>query len=236
MNSRARRSKLAYMATTLALEPAGSGARVVAAADRERRRLERDLHDGAQQRLVSLSMQLRLLATLLEPGSEEERLLTAARDELSESLNELRELAHGLHPALLTSHGLAVAVDSLVRRAPLPVDVEVELDERLPATVEVAAYYLVSEALTNIAKYAHASSAAVTIVRRAADLVVVIADDGVGGADPAHGSGLRGLAERVQALGGCLAVSSPPAGGTTIRAEFPLAVARRTQLRAVAMA
>ena len=199
----------------------GSGARVVAAADAERRRLERDLHDGAQQRLVSLSLQLQLLAKRTEADPEAKRLLGAAQHELAASLAELRELARGIHPAVLSDHGLLAALEALAARAPLPVDVSVSVDRRPPASVEIAAYYLVSEALTNIAKHAGAASSTVNVVSRDGLLVVEAADDGVGGADPAGGSGLRGLADRVQALGGRLSLTSPPAGGTRVRAEIP---------------
>jgi signal transduction histidine kinase len=200
----------------------GSAARALAAADTERRRLERDLHDGAQQRLVSLSIQLHLLGTRLAPGSEAERLLAAAQEELATSLKELRELAHGLHPAVLSERGLAAALASVANRASLPVDLTVELEERLPEPIEVAAYYLASEALTNVAKHAQAATARVTVACENTRVVVEIADDGVGGADLA-GSGLRGLADRVAALGGRLRVSSPRAGGTRLRAEIPVA-------------
>ena len=199
-----------------------SAARILAAADGERRRLERDLHDGAQQRLVSLSMRLRLLRTRLAPGSEAERLLATAQDELAASLQELRELARGIHPAVLSEHGLRGALESLALRAPMPVELDVLLEDRPPAAVEVAAYYLVCEALTNIAKYAHAETAVVRVARQDAQLVVEIVDDGVGGADPAEGSGLRGLADRIEALAGRLHVWSAPATGTTVRAEIPL--------------
>jgi signal transduction histidine kinase len=198
----------------------GSAARALAAADAERRRLERDLHDGAQQRLVSLSLRLRLLGTRLAPGTEAEHMLAAAQDELAASLRELRELAHGLHPAVLSERGLAAALGSVALRAPLPVELAVNLEERLPERIEVAAYYLVSEALTNVAEHAQAATAHVTVTREHARVVVEVADDGVGGADLA-GSGLRGLADRVAVLGGELRVSSPCAGGTRLRAEFP---------------
>jgi signal transduction histidine kinase len=201
----------------------GSRARIVAAGDSERRRLERNLHDGAQQRLVALSLGLRLVATQLAPGSEAEQLLAGARAELAASMQELRELAQGIHPAVLTDHGLAVALDSLAARAPVPVTLHVELAERVPAPVEVAAYYLVSEGLTNVGKYAEASQVSVDVLRHDGCLVVQVADDGIGGADPAAGSGLRGLSDRVAALGGHVQVSSPPAEGTRLRAEIPCA-------------
>jgi signal transduction histidine kinase len=199
------------------------GARLLAAADRERRRLERDLHDGAQQRLVSLSLRLRLIAKRVAPGSEAEALLAGAQEELAASLQELRELARGLHPAVLSEHGLPMALRGLTARAPIPVALDVTLDERPDEPVEIAGYYLVSEALTNIAKYAHAESATVHVSREDDALVVEVADDGVGGADPAAGSGISGLAARVEALGGRLRVSSPLGAGTTLRAEIPVA-------------
>jgi signal transduction histidine kinase len=199
-----------------------AGARLVAAADRERRRLERDLHDGAQQRLVSLAVQLRLLAICLAPGSEAERLLADARNELAASLRELRDLARGIHPAILSDRGLPAALEVLTARTPLPVELLVELHGRPPEPVEVAVYYVVSEALTNILKHSDATSAGVSVAGRGTELVVEVADDGAGGADPDTGSGLRGLTERIDALGGRLEVSSPPGAGTTLRVEIPL--------------
>jgi hypothetical protein len=198
------------------------GARLMAAADRERRRLERDLHDGAQQRLVSLSVRLRLLASRLAPGSEAERLLADARNELAAALEELRNLARGIHPAILSDRGLPAALEALSARAPLPVELLVELDRRPPEPVEVAAYYLVSEALTNILKHSHATTAGVSVARRGTQLVVEVVDDGAGGADRVTGSGLRGLTARIEALGGRLEVSSPAGAGTTLRAQIPL--------------
>ena len=202
---------------------AGCSARIVEAGDSERRRLERDLHDGAQQRLVSLALQLGSLSRRLAPGSEEARLLTTAREELADALTELRELAHGIHPAVLTDHGLGAALGSLAARAPLPVDVAVAIEPRPPAAVEVAAYYLVSEALTNTAKHARATSATVRAFVAGRRLIVVVTDDGVGGAEMSAGSGLRGLAARVEALGGTLRVSSTRGAGTSVRAEIPIA-------------
>jgi signal transduction histidine kinase len=199
-----------------------AGARLMAAADRERRRLERDLHDGVQQRLVSLSLLLRLLANRLMPGSEAEQLLADARNELAAALQELRDLARGIHPAILSDRGLPAALEALTARAPLPVELAVEPGERPPEPVEVAAYYLVSEALTNILKHSDATTAGVSVARRGTQLVVEVADDGAGGANPVTGSGLRGLTDRIEALGGQLEVSSPPGAGTTLRAEIPL--------------
>ena len=198
-------------------------ARIIEAGDRERRRLERDLHDGAQQRLVSLALQLGTLGARLAPGSEEERLLNAARQELGDALRELRDLAHGIHPAVLTDRGLGAALGSVAARASLPVDVAVALERRPPAAVEVAAYYLVAEALTNIAKHACATRATVHAFVAGRRLVVVVTDDGIGGARMDGGSGLRGLADRVEALGGTLRVSGGPGTGTCLRAEIPIA-------------
>jgi signal transduction histidine kinase len=198
------------------------GVRLVAAADRQRRRLERDLHDGPQQRLVSVSVRLRLLASRLAPGSEAEQLLADARKELAVSLQELRDLARGIHPAILSDRGLPAALEALAAQAPLPVKVLVEPVGRAPEPVEVAAYYLVSEALTNILKHSDATSASVWVTRRGTQLVVEVADDGAGGADRAAGSGLRGLSDRIEALGGRLELSSPPGAGTALRAEIPL--------------
>jgi PAS domain S-box-containing protein len=199
-----------------------SRARLVSAGDEERRRLERNLHDGAQQRLVSLSLSLRLAQRKLasDPQAAQE-LLSAASLELGVALEELRELARGIHPAVLTERGLGPALQSLADRVPLPVELELPTDERLPRRVEAAAYYVVSEALANVAKYAHASAVTVTVARENRFAVVEVADDGVGGADPQHGTGLRGLADRVEALDGTLVVDSLPGEGTRIRAEVP---------------
>jgi signal transduction histidine kinase len=189
----------------------------VAAGDAERRRLERNLHDGAQQRLVSLALMLRLAAR----RHPDDRDLDLAGEELSHALQELRELARGIHPAVLTERGLEPAVRALADRAPVPVELSIEFPERLPAPVEAAAYYVVSEALTNVAKYAGASLVRVTIARADGVAHITVSDDGEGGADPAGGSGLRGLADRVEALGGRLTIDSPPAAGTTLRAAIP---------------
>jgi len=200
-----------------------SRARLVEASDVERRRLERNLHDGAQQRLVSLSLVLRLAqARVHDDADEANRLLAQASEELSHALEELRELARGIHPAVLSDRGLHAALEALVARSPLPIDLELE-DERLPEPVEAAAYYVVSEALANVTKYAEASSVAVSIARVNGRALVEIADDGVGGADPTRGSGLRGLVDRVEALDGSLFVDSAPGAGTRIRAEIPCA-------------
>ena len=199
-----------------------SRARIVEAGDAERRRLERNLHDGAQQRLVSTSLSLRLAqARLRSQPDEAERILKAATEELSRALEELRELARGIHPAILTDRGLPAALESLANRAPLPVEVEAIPEERLPDPVEAAAFYVVSESLANVVKYAQAQSVRVSVVRENGQAIVEVADDGVGGADPERGSGLRGLVDRVEALDGSLAVASPPGGGTRVRAEIP---------------
>ena len=198
-----------------------SRARIVEASDVERRRLERNLHDGAQQRLVSLSLMLRLAQARVDDEPEAaDRLLGQASDELAQALEELRELARGIHPAVLSDRGLTAAIEALVARTPLAVDLEL-LDQRLPEPVEAAAYYVVSESLANVAKYAEASSVAVSIATVNGHAVVEIADDGVGGADPTKGSGLRGLVDRVEALDGRLHVESPRGQGTRIRVEIP---------------
>jgi signal transduction histidine kinase len=196
----------------------------VTAGDVERRRLERNLHDGAQQRLVTLALSLRLAMAKLDsdPAAARDRLAEAA-EELTLALQELRELARGLHPAVLTDHGLRAAVEMLADRAPLPVEIEETPARRLPEPVEAAAYFLIAEALTNVAKYAHASAARIAVIASEGNVVVEVSDDGVGGADPATGSGLRGLADRVEALGGSLEVSSPDGAGTVLRADIPLA-------------
>ena len=199
-----------------------SRARIVAASDDARRKLERDLHDGAQQRLISISLSLRLIETHLRDDPDgAEKLLEASRKELAQALEELRELARGIHPAVLTDRGLEAALEALAARSPLPVMIEGP-DGDLPPFVEAAAYYVVSEALANVTKYAHASSVKVTVGRANGYALVEVADDGVGGADPLRGSGLRGLADRVASLSGKLDIDSPPGAGTRVRAEIPL--------------
>jgi signal transduction histidine kinase len=200
-----------------------SRARIVNAGDTARQRLERNLHDGAQQRLVSVSISLRVALARLDADPEKSReLLNAAADELAHALQELRDLARGLHPAILSEHGLKPALEALARRAPLPVTVANEVEERLPAPVEAAAYYVVSESLTNVVRYAKASE--VTVGVRCSDGLarVEVADDGTGGARMSEGSGLRGLADRVEALGGRVELDSPPGAGTTVRAIIPV--------------
>jgi PAS domain S-box-containing protein len=205
-------------------ELAASRARIVTAGDVERRRLERNLHDGAQQRIVALALTLRVALAKLENDPAAARpLLAGAGEELSLALDELRELARGLHPAVLTDRGLRAAVEALARRAPVPVEIAELPDERLPEPFEAAAYYLISEALTNVAKYARASVVHVSVATRDHGVVVEVRDDGIGGADAAGGSGLRGLADRVEALGGALEVVSPAGDGTSLKATIPLA-------------
>jgi signal transduction histidine kinase len=196
-----------------------SRARFVATADNERRRLERNLHDGAQQRLVALSLSLRLAQT--RPPAEATQLLEQASAELAVALEELRELARGIHPAVLTERGLQSALESLAARAPIRVELVELPEDRLQAGVEAAAYYFVAEALTNVAKYADASEAIVRVTQEDGNLLVEVADDGIGGADPSQGSGLRGLADRIEALEGHLELESPPGRGTRIRAQIP---------------
>src|SRR4051795_4320962 len=197
--------------------------RLVVAGDAERRRLERNLHDGAQQRLVSVALQLRMIQKRLrsDPPAAE-ALLESAGDELSQSLAELRELARGIHPAVL-NHGLNAALDSLASKASVATTVSFESAAPLPEPVELAAYFVASEALANVAKYAHATTASVRVSRRAGVAVIEIADDGVGGADEGAGTGLRGLADRVAALDGTLRILSPPGAGTVVTAELPCA-------------
>jgi signal transduction histidine kinase len=199
-----------------------SRARLVTAGDAERRRLERDLHDGAQSRLVALALKLSLARMKVDDGSDAATLLDESSAELQESLDELRELARGLHPVVLTDRGLAAAVRILASRAPVPVDVGTLPAERLPPAVEIAVYFVVAEALTNVAKYAQATAATVSITAAGGRVTVEVSDDGVGGADVAAGSGLRGLTDRVAALDGRLTLDSPPGAGTRLRAEIPL--------------
>ena len=203
------------------LELRRSRTRIVEAGASERRRLERNLHDGAQQRLVSLSLALRLAQAKVKTDPDAAaRILEQAGDELALALEELRELARGIHPAVLTDRGLTAALEALAARAPLPVELRTPA-ERLAPPVEAAAYYVVAEALTNVVKYAGAGAVTVTVEQRDGHVVVEVADDGVGGAEPAAGSGLSGLADRIEALDGTLRVESPAGGGTRITAEVP---------------
>jgi signal transduction histidine kinase len=204
------------------LELQASRARLVQATDAERRRIERDLHDGTQQRLVSIAMSLGLLETKLPgQGAAALPLVRQSREALAVALAELRELTHGINPPLLTERGLSAALDELCRRAGLPTQLDLTLDRRLPDQVESAAYFLVSEALTNSAKHSHGSEVRVSAAYTDQRLTIEIRDDGIGSATPTGGSGLRGLADRIEALGGSLTVSSPPGRGTTLRAEIP---------------
>jgi signal transduction histidine kinase len=190
----------------------------------ERRRLERDLHDGAQQRLVSMALNMRLArARMRDDPDGAERLLDGATGELESALEELRELARGIHPAVLSARGLDTALEALARRAPVPVELQSLPRERLPEAVELAAYFVVAEALTNVAKYAAASYATVDVQRLNGRLLVRVSDDGVGGADPSLGTGLRGLADRLAVIEGRLEIDSQPGKGTIITAKIPCA-------------
>jgi PAS domain S-box-containing protein len=200
-----------------------SRTRIVAAGDDARRRLERNLHDGAQQRLMALLLSLRLARTRAETAHDDGLvdLLDASVDELAAAVKELRELARGIHPEVLTRRGLPAALRVMAARMPLPVELDVP-QERYPEHVEAAVYYVVSESLANVVRYAGASSATVRVAVAAGGLQVEVADDGAGGADPSAGTGLRGLADRVAALDGSLTVESPRGAGTRVRAELPL--------------
>jgi signal transduction histidine kinase len=198
----------------------GSRARIVEAGDAERRRLERNLHDGAQQRLVAVALHLRLLQNRLDDPETAAELVRTIAAELAQSLQELRELARGLHPAVL-EHGLKAALDALATRAPVTTEVTYDAEGRLPEPVELAAYFVASEALTNVAKYAGATAATVRVWRDNGSALIEIADDGVGGANDDLGSGLRGLADRVEALDGGLRVVSPSGAGTIVTASVP---------------
>lgn len=199
-----------------------SRARLVDATEEERRRIERDLHDGTQQRLVSLAMSLGLLETKLPADPDAAKpIAREARAALAVALEELRELSQGIHPAVLTERGLQVALEELADRAALPAHLEISVDTRPCPAVEAAAYFMVSEALTNAAKHSHAGEVRITASRERGPLIVDVSDDGIGGAVPQRGSGLRGLTDRVEALGGTLVISSPLGRGTTLRAEIP---------------
>jgi PAS domain S-box-containing protein len=199
-----------------------SRARIVAAADAARRRIQRDLHDGAQQRLVSLGFELRGAAAMAPPGLEDLReRLCGLSTELNGILDELREIARGIHPVVLTHGGLDPALQMLARRSRIPVELDLRLADRMPEHVEVGAYYLVSEALTNAAKHSQASVVRVEVVGDDGVVRLTIRDDGVGGADATQGSGLVGLRDRVEALDGTLEISSPPGAGTALRVALP---------------
>jgi signal transduction histidine kinase len=200
-----------------------SRARIVESSDAARRRIERDLHDGAQQRLVSLALSLKMLESKLGGNTEAVAELAASRRELEHALAELRELGRGIHPPVLSDRGLGAVLESLAHRAPLPVELDAAPGERLPERVESTAYFVAAEALTNVARYSRASHARIGLRREDGHVVLEITDDGVGGADPAAGSGLRGLLDRVAAVDGSLEVDSPAGGGTVVRATIPCA-------------
>jgi PAS domain S-box-containing protein len=205
-------------------EVEASRARIVAAADETRRRIERDLHDGAQQRIVALGLDVRVATAMTPPELEDLRTRLARIERgLGDALDEVREIARGIHPAVLTDGGLDPALKILARRSAIPVQLEVQVGHRLPERVEVAAYYLVSEALTNAAKHSKASVVHVAVTAEEDLLLLTIRDDGIGGANPSQGSGLIGLRDRVETLGGTIEVSSPAGRGTSLRVTIPLA-------------
>ena len=201
---------------------AASRARILKAGDEERRRLGRDLHDGAQQQLVSAVISLQLAQKRWHDRGRARQLVDDALEHAQAAIGDLRELAAGIHPSVLTDRGLHAALETLGSRAPVPVELVTQLPDRLPMSVETTAYFLVSEALTNVGKYARASRASVTVRVAGDELEIEVLDDGVGGANPAAGSGLRGLADRVAALQGTLDVTSPPGRGTRIHARIAL--------------
>jgi signal transduction histidine kinase len=201
---------------------AASRARIVAAADETRRRIERDLHDGTQQRLVTLGLELRTLQGAMPPElGELERQLSHVTEELTSVFEELREISHGIHPAILSKGGLVPALRALRRRSAIPIELDVHVERRLPEPVEVAVYYVVSEALTNAVKHARASVVHVELAASDSTVRLVVDDDGIGGADLGKGSGLVGLRDRIDALGGTLQVTSPVGHGTKLLIEIP---------------
>jgi signal transduction histidine kinase len=213
-----RTQELAWRVDTLTESREG----VLGAADDERRRIERDLHDGTQQRLVSLAMNLGMArSTLADAPEPARRAVEEAHEEAKHALSELRGFIRGLHPAVLDDRGLDAALSGVAARAPLPVHVTVSLTRRCSPTVEAVAYFVVSEALTNVARHAHATRARVAVDEVGGKVRVTVSDDGVGGADPARGSGLRGLRQRVASVDGTLTVASPGGGPTVIMAELP---------------
>ncbi len=214
------RAVLAARVDTLEATRAG----VVESADARLRRLERDLHDGAQHRLSYIAMELdRARAKLADDPDAASELLTRAHEESKKAMGELRDLVRGIHPSVLTDRGLDAAVSGLAERCPVPVDVDIQVDARPPTAIETAAYYVVAEALTNVGKHAGAESATVEIRRNGSVLAISVWDDGQGGASRRPGSGLEGLAQRVEALDGSLTIDSPVGGPTTVRAEVPCA-------------
>jgi signal transduction histidine kinase len=209
-------------------ELTASRVRIVAAADDARRRFERDLHDGAQQRLVALGLELRAMAAgpPVEAGAFEQQISRIV-DGLTAVSKEVQEISRGIHPAILSNGGLGPALKALARRSTVPVELDVSVDRRLPDPTEVAAYYIVAEALTNAAKHARASQVNVRAEIRSEDLHLAIRDDGVGGADTAKGSGLIGLVDRVEACGGTLRIVSQPGAGTALDARIPIDVTQQ---------
>ena len=204
-----------------AVEQGAARARITAAVDGVRRRIERDLHDGLQQRLVALGLQVRAAEVSVPPAAEELKWeLARVADGLSDVLRDVREISRGIHPVILSERGLEPAVRSLARRSPVPVDLTVRVAGRLPDRVELGAYYIVSEALANVAKHANAETVVISVEAGQGALSVSVRDDGVGGADP-HGSGLTGLRERAAALGGTLRLTSPPGRGTSVDVRLP---------------
>jgi signal transduction histidine kinase len=211
--------RLAAQVRSQLVEVRASRARIVSAGDAERRRIERNLHDGAQQRLVALSVALGLEAT--RAGEDAAGALSRAQDEVEQAIAELRELARGIHPTLLRDEGLEAAVASLARRTPVPVTVHGSIAAPIPDSIVLAAYFLVAEALVNVVKHSSAPEASVVLDHYGATLRVTVHDSGVGGARIAPGSGLAGLRDRLDALDAGLTIDSPPGGGTTVCAEFP---------------
>ena len=206
-------------------EIAASRARLVEAADEARRRIERDLHDGAQQRLVAAALELTMLDSQFDRDPAAARAaLARAREQLDGGLGELRDLARGIHPSVLTDRGLAVALEGLVKRAPMAVELRMDIPERLDPAIEAAGYFLVSEAITNAAKHAQADTVTVEVVVTGDTVLISVTDDGVGGAETGRGSGLGGLRDRVEAVGGRLEITSPPSAGTRLQARLPTRV------------
>jgi signal transduction histidine kinase len=200
-------------------ELAASRRRIVAAGDEARRRIERDLHDGIQQRLIALTFRARAMTR--KPADELPAIAAELTEGLKDVSDELREVSRGIHPTILTEAGLGPALRALARRSDVPVAVDVNLDERLPAPVEAAAYYIASEALTNVAKHAHANVVELIAANDDGILTLEVRDDGVGGVDAGRGSGILGLTDRVEALGGTISITSPPRGGTTLSVRLP---------------
>jgi signal transduction histidine kinase len=217
-----RRDTLAHDNERLRAELRSARARIVDTSDELRRRIERDLHDGAQQRFVAVALIMRMARMRVDDGSEAAGLIDQSMEELAAGLSELRALARGILPPILSECGLEPALRALGDRMPMPVSCSIDLPTRLPVTIETAAYFMVAEALTNVVRHASASAAEVAVRRDGARVVIDVRDDGIGGADPSSGSGLRGLAERITAVDGHLCVESDPRGGTLVRAQIPI--------------